>query len=233
MTLVGAIRATQIAGGVPGELAKPVGVCDNLANTQYILLTNQALTSQVPPCPAPLDEFSMLALFSMFWRIATFRMGPADVPASPALLPTMVCVFLVVNISVGMWLASLSVLVALASSVVILLVWLVFLYGLVSFKGVRERFLQTTVALLGVDSVITLLNVIPGGLSLLLPPESAVTDMLRIVFVGLFFWDMLAKGAIYRDALNLGPMQANLLAMCFSFGFTMLDISLFSPVTTP
>lgn len=175
----------------------------------------------------------MLALFSMFWRLTTFRIGPADVPASPALLPTLIFLFLVVNIGVRVWLSSFGFPTAFASSALILVLWLVAVYGLLSFKSVRERFLQTSVALLGVDTLITLLNVIPGGLSFLVAPDAPINDLLRIMVMVLFVWDMLAKGAIYREALNLGPMQGNLLAMCFAFGFTWLDISLFSPVTNP
>ncbi len=192
------------------------------------LLINQALITQ-----GPLDAFSMLALISMFWRLTTFRMGPADVPAASALLPTMMVMFLIVNVGVRVWLSSFSFPVALASSALIMVLWMALVYVLVVFKNVRERFLQTAIALLGVDTVITLLNVIPGGLSFLVAADAPINDLLRIMVLVLFVWDMLAKGAIYRESLNLGPMQGNLLAMCFAFGFTWLDITLFSPVTNP
>lgn len=220
---LGRASSTKLRHGSPLNWRNRQASATILALPTHNLLTNQALT----------DEFSMLALFSMFWRLTTFRMGPADVPASSALLPTLVFLFLVVNVGVRVWLSSFDILTALASSTLILGLWLAAVYWLLSFKSVRERFLQTSVALLGVDTVITLLNVIPGGLSFLVAPDAPINDLLRIMVMVLFVWDMLAKGAIYREALNLGPMQGNLLAMCFAFGFTWLDISLFSPVTNP
>lgn len=174
----------------------------------------------------------MLSLISLFWRLTIFRVGPSEVPAASALLPVMMVVFVVVNMAVRLWLSYYDAWYALASSALIMVVWAVAIYALLAFKNVPERFLQSFVALLGVDTVLTLLNAIPGGLSFIVTPDTPVNDLLRIVVIVLFVWDMLAKGAIYREALNLGPMQANLLAMCFAFGFTWLDISLFSPVTS-
>lgn len=186
----------------------------------YNLLANQAV----------IDRILMISLFSLFWRLTTFRIGPSDVPGVPALLPLMTGAFILVNAGVRLWLSSYDIAASLASSALILAAWWVLVSALVLFKNVRPRFVQTFVALLGVDTVITLLNVIPGVLSGLVPSASPLTEVLRLIVVLLFVWDMLAKGAIYRDALNLGPMQANLLAMCFAFGFTYLDIMLFSPV---
>lgn len=171
----------------------------------------------------------MLSLVSMFWRLTTFKIGPAEVPVASVLLPVSMVVFLLVNMGIRLWLSYYSAWYALVSSMLILFLWAGIVYGLLIFKNVQGRFLQCFVALLGVDTVITLLNVIPGGLSFFVTADAPINDLLRIMVVVLFVWDMLAKGAIYREALNLGPMQANLLAMCFAFGFTYLDISLFSP----
>ena len=171
----------------------------------------------------------MRSIFVLFWRLTTFRLGPAEVPAAPALLPVLCIAFLAVNMGVRMALFMYGLGAALASSAVILGVWAVMIYALLAFKNVRERFLQTFVALLGVDCVLTLLNVLPGGLSLFVTVDDPLEDILRLLVIVLFVWDMLAKGAIYREALNVGPMQANLLAMCFPFGFTYLDVAMFSP----
>lgn len=172
----------------------------------------------------------MFSLVSLFWRLTTFKIGPSEVPPASALLPVVLVAFLLVNMGVRLWLSYYSAWYALASSLLILLVWAGLVYALLVFKNVQGRFLQSFVALLGVDTLITLMNIIPGGLSFFVTTDAPINDLLRIMVVVLFVWDMLAKGAIYREALNLGPMQANLLAMCFAFGFTYLDITLFSPV---
>lgn len=172
----------------------------------------------------------MISLFSLFWKLTTFRVGPAEVPGVAALLPVMMGLFLVVNIGLRIWLSTFSAGDAILSSSLILVSWWVLVFALLVFKNVRARFVQTFVALLGVDTVITLLNILPGALSFVVTADAPINDVLRIAVVVLFVWDMLAKGAIYRESMNLGPMQANLLSMCFAFGFTYLDILLFSPV---
>ncbi len=171
----------------------------------------------------------MIPLVSLFWRLATFRIGPADVPGASALLPVMVLLFVAINTALRYGLSWFEGPAALGSSLCILAAWWLLLYVLLAFKNVRTRFTQTFVALLGVDTVITLLNMVPGLLALVVTPDSPITSLLRMAMVVLFVWDILAKGAIYREALALGPVQANLLAMCFAFGFAWMDMTLFAP----
>ncbi|CBL46264.1 Hypothetical protein HDN1F_26810 [gamma proteobacterium HdN1] len=177
----------------------------------------------------------MRSLVLLFWRLAIFRSGPSEVPVATSLLPVMCAVFLVVNVVVRMALSDYNAAAALGSSVLILLVWGVAVFWLLSFKGVKERFLQCFVALLGIDVVITLLNFGPGILGMLAGGASAspLVDLMRLSIFVLFLWDMLAKGAVYREAMNISPLQANLLAMCFAFLFSWVEFAAFAPAPVP
>ncbi len=175
----------------------------------------------------------MAALLHLFWRLTLLRATPGDMPWSPALMLVLLTVCGGLNIAARLWLTGYPPLVALGGTALGLLVWSLLLAALLRFKSVPERFVQTFSALLGIDLVMTCLSALPLAAVRLAGAELALIGVLQGLFLFFFAWDMLAKGAVYREALNIGPTLGNLLALCISFGFMFLDSLLLPEIPAP
>lgn len=175
----------------------------------------------------------MAVLLTLFWRLTLLRATPGDVPWSPALLLVLLATCGGLNIAARLWLTGHPPLAALGGTVLGLLMWSLLLAGLMRFKSVPQRFVQTFSALLGIDLVMTCLSALPMVVVRLAGAEPAMLGVLQGLFLFFFAWDMLAKGAVYREALNIGPTLGNLLALCVSFGFMYLDSLLMPGLPAP
>jgi hypothetical protein len=175
----------------------------------------------------------MAVLLTLFWRLTLLRATPGDVPWSPALLLVLLAACGGLNIAARLWLTGHPPMVALGGTFLGLLLWSLVLAALMRFKGVPERFVQTFSALLGIDLVMTCLSALPLAAVRLAGAEAALLGVLQGLFLFFFAWDMLAKGAVYREALKVGPTLGNLLALCVSFGFMYLDSLLLPDLPAP
>jgi hypothetical protein len=160
------------------------------------------------------------------------RIGPEQVPSARVVLPLLFVFALVCNLFARVMVAGHDVGTALLGTSMVLAAWAMVLHLLMRFKGVPERFKQTFSALLGVDAVMTLLATLPMLIVNQRPVEPVVAGLLQALFMSFFVWDMLAKGAIYRQALNVGPMLGNLLAMTLSFAVLFLDSQLLPAISS-
>jgi hypothetical protein len=146
----------------------------------------------------PKNALSTLA--RLYFDIAIWRRGPADVPAVPVLLWLTVAAYVLVTalLSVALrlrpgWPRELAV------DVAYMLAWV---WLLLRAAGRRERFVQTACAVFGYQLVLAPLLV---GVSALAPAQPASGDpqlLLQIVTLLLIVWVVLASAHILKATLQ-------------------------------
>ena len=90
-----------------------------------------------------------------------------------------------------------------------------FTYGILVFRGLKIRFIQTASALLGTDAIITVIT-----LPLLYAAGSSVAQNAYILsaITGLGIWNLFVMGHILRHALSLPLPGGILVALGYIFG---------------
>ncbi|MBL6986066.1 MAG: hypothetical protein ISR72_03300 [Methylobacter sp.] len=152
----------------------------------------------------------MFEIIKRLFDICLFTKGPQNLPSSVWLLRILVVIdvivsFLMVSISTD-WLTSL--LQAIVSVLLIIgFSWLMLYVG-----RRRERFYQTTTALLGTDALIGFIA-LPGMASMMIGKGILLAF---IVTIGLMIWHWAVTGHIIRNALGQ--------SLTFSLGLAFLYI---------
>lgn len=152
----------------------------------------------------------MFEIIKLLFNICLFKKGPQDLPYSLWLLKILAIVnacvsFLMVSIHAD-WFFSL--LQAIVSTLLI-----VGFSGLMLYiSGKKQRFYQTTIALLGTDAVISFIA-LPGMASMMI---GAGTLFAFILTIALMIWHWAITGHIIRHALGR--------SLVFSLGVAFLYI---------
>ena len=96
-----------------------------------------------------------------------------------------------------------------------LLFTLGFIYGILAFRGLQIRFIQTASAIFGTDAIITLV-----ALPVLHAASTAATQdtFTLIAMAGIGIWNLLVLGHILRHALSLPLPGGILVAFGYIFG---------------
>lgn len=156
----------------------------------------------------------MYPLIMLFFRIATFKLGPQDVPGSSTLLRLLIPIYVLVNYTILMLNGASSAGLQIAMDFVMLAA---FSWPLLYFAGKTARFPQTFGALLGTDIVISFFA---------LPPIASLnaqpTDAAYLAMLALMIWHWLVSGHIFRHALDR--------PLFFGLGLALLYIMLSSQV---
>jgi hypothetical protein len=156
----------------------------------------------------------LLVIINFFIELALLRRAPQDLPASSALL----ALVLVVGLASGLLLA-MTAGVGLASGLVQSLLDLGLMLAALSvglrLVGHPGRFLQTATALIGVDTLITLIALLPVGLARPSDAESSLLALAGMLFLLLVAWSVLAIGHILRHAFGLTLLQGAAIAIGF------------------
>ncbi|MFP4062562.1 MAG: hypothetical protein ACLFNA_07240 [Halochromatium sp.] len=156
----------------------------------------------------------MLVIINFFIELALLRRAPQELPASRVLFSLL----LVVGLGAGLLLA-LTAGVGLASGLLQNLLDLTLMLGALwvalSLCERRARFLQTATALLGVDSLITLLALLPVGLARPENAESGLLALAGLLFLLLVVWSIAAAGHILRHAFEVTLLQGAAIAIGF------------------
>ncbi len=138
----------------------------------------------------------MFEIIKLLFDICLFKKGPQNLPASIWLLRLLLIVdvgvsFLMINIRTGL---AVSLLQAAVSALLIAgFSWLMLFAA-----GKRERFNQTTCALLGSDALISFFA-LPGMASMMI---GAGALLAFIVTIALMIWHWAVTGHIIRNALG-------------------------------
>src|ERR1700721_1235065 len=127
----------------------------------------------------------MLRLAKAFWDIALWRRSPAQLPASLFLL------------------ALVAAAAALIEVLSVALPW-AFTWAVLLMAHRRHRFLQTGIALLGVEVVVELILYPLGSLIHVVGSEGVASMPIEIMMLVGLIWYMLACANIWRVALDSG-----------------------------
>ncbi len=168
----------------------------------------------------------MLVLIQFFVELCLLRKAPQDLPASSALLGTV----LVVDLLAGMLLGSavgLSAGLTLAEGLVEVIFTLALLYGALQMLNRLPRFQQTATALLGAGALLGVLGMIPLSL---LPTgaQNAQSGVAALLFLLLIGWSILVTGHILRHAFDLRLGQGVVIAVFYNLLAYSLVSGLFS-----
>jgi hypothetical protein len=168
----------------------------------------------------------LLAIVYFFLDLALLKRAPQDLPASSVLF----ALALLARLLGGMLLeatAGGSPWIGLTRTLLDFGLMLAALYGALSLMGLRARFLQAATALLGTETLIALMALLPMGLA---NPETAETGWLvlaGLLFLGLVFWSVLIAGHILRHAFGIDLMQGVIIAV----GFGLLSVVVVGALT--
>jgi hypothetical protein len=164
-----------------------------------------------------------MPVIKLFFDICLFRKGPQHVPASQMLLGVVGAAYLTVGlVLLGLetnWVDAILQVIAEAAMM------LGFLWITLSVSGLMPRFLQTTIAMLGSDAMISSLAV---PLIALIPNSHETTA----VYLGLLFlmlWHLAVVAHIFRHALSRALGVGIALAIVYVVASYQVMLLLFAP----
>lgn len=156
----------------------------------------------------------MYELLMLFFRIAIFRQGPQDVPASPMVLRLMLPLYVVVNYLILFLNGSANAWLQIAADFAMMVA---FTWPLLYFSAKPSRFPQTLSAMVGTDCIVSVIA-IPAIASL----NSQPNELAYLAMLALMLWHWLISGHILRNALDR--------SWFFGLGLALLYIMLSSQV---
>lgn len=148
------------------------------------------------------------------WQILRFRQAAEALPSSPALLAQVILLGLLLG-AAGQSMtreASTAAMIALIPLISVA-VELVAIRLLTAFKSVGDRFYRTAAAVFGGDVILTLFSLPVLLASNHTPPQSPLMVLLAIVQMLLLGWGLGFRAFVYHRSLNIGLIQANMLAL--------------------
>lgn len=142
----------------------------------------------------------MGALILAFFDVCRFRLGPQDLPSSRFLLWTTLSVYCL--FCMGLALIRFPLMAAVTIALVNGILMSVYALVVLHFCGVPERFTQTLSALAGTSLMISLIGM-PTVIWVWLEPDKANPNHLpSLLWLGVFFWDLIVTAHIYRHAVS-------------------------------
>jgi len=161
----------------------------------------------------------MEALIRLFGNICRFKKGPEDVPSSLNLLLALLICNLIIEMFLGLTVYSIGLAFFLTSLSVIVLfafswVWLL-LFQL------KERFLQTATAFIGISLFTNILCFIP--VTLLWQMGVLVDNSYALVNLVLLIWILSIYAHIYKRALNVSFFLGLALSITYFITFSTLS----------
>lgn len=157
----------------------------------------------------------MYQLMLLFFRIAIFKQGPQDVPASPLVLRFLLPVYVAISFLALMMNGTAST--ALLQIGVDLVMMAGFIWPMLYFADKSHRFAQTFNAMLGTDAVISF-----AALPALASLTSQPSELAYLFMMAMMVWHWLVNGHILREALDR--------SWFFGLGLGLLYIMLSSQV---
>lgn len=161
-----------------------------------------------------MGALALRAIVYFFIELALLRRAPQDLPASSALLVLVASAGLGSGVLLAMT-AGVSLWSALVQSLLDLALLLGLLRAALHLVKRRARFLQTATALIGVDTLITLLALLPVGLAGPDDLQTGLAALAGLLFLLLVSWSVLASGHILRHALAVTLVQGCAVAIGF------------------
>ncbi len=165
----------------------------------------------------------MYRLLKTFVDICLLERGPQDLPASPFLLGATLSAYGTILVVLASVTLGKSFPVALAHAALDILVLLVLLQLLLRLRDLRQRFVQTAIALSGTSALMTLVAA-PVQHWLLRAQKNHVDGSIPFLFLLLLIaWSLVVDGHILRNALSVPLRVGILLALAYFFLYMLLS----------
>lgn len=166
----------------------------------------------------------MQQILGYFWQICLFRAGPEKIPKSIPITAALLGIYFILDSIHIYFRSSLSLFEMLAAIIIGICIETAFLFGLLVFKTVSERFLSTLCGLLGSNSILLAIllpiHVVEIGME-----AGLVADFLNALWIVCFFWWLAIVGFILHRAAEISIMQGTMLAL-------MIELLVFATTST-
>jgi hypothetical protein len=156
----------------------------------------------------------LLAIARFFVDLCLLRRNPQDLPASASLLAAVLLVGLLGGMLLSLA-AGAPVFVGVAQTALDFLLMLGVLHLALKALDKRARYLQTATALVGADTLIGLVALLPVGLAGPSLEESPQLLLAGLLFLGLVVWSVVVTGHILRHAFDIKLAQGVAIAVAF------------------
>lgn len=149
-----------------------------------------------------------------FIDICLFKAGPADVPSSHWLLKLTLLVYFILGVIVsrldGAW--DVSLFISLAD----MLVMMVFVWLILSFRGLQKRYKQTLTAMAGAGSCIGIVGIPIVMLFNQVSEQERLSNYTMLLMIAVMFWSLMVTAHIFRFALEIKPGMAAMLTLAYT-----------------
>jgi len=173
----------------------------------------------------------MTELLRLFTQIALLRKGPQDLPVSPILLALTICGYFVVHLVVGTVLPPMPG--PWVNHLILDIVFTFCWYALLLYVAKKpERFLQTTTAVYGYQTVLSPLLVAALWLQRRFEQDSLWQFPVTLVSLALLIWIIAANSHIVKAALEWSMAPSVALVILQTLAGDLLVLTLFHSSTS-
>jgi hypothetical protein len=156
----------------------------------------------------------LLAIVNFFIDLALLRRVPQDLPASPVLFALVLAVGLFGGVLLAIT-AGARITVGLAQTVLDFALMLGALYLALNLVKHPRRFLQAGTALVGTETLIGLLALLPVSFAIPGSEDTGLLALAGLMFLGLVGWSVLISGHILRHTFGITLVQGVAIAIAF------------------
>lgn len=156
----------------------------------------------------------MLSIAYFFIDLCLLRRAPQDLPASSLILGMVVAASMLGSMLLALS-AGQEAFVGLLQGLMDIGLTLALVYAILRLTDKPARFLQTATALVGADTFIGLIALLPLSVAAGADQASSFVVLAGFLFLGLVFWGVLATAHILRHALEIRLIQGILVAIAY------------------
>ncbi|NQZ53605.1 MAG: hypothetical protein HRT93_05045 [Piscirickettsiaceae bacterium] len=149
-----------------------------------------------------------------FIDICLFKAGPADVPSSHWLLKLTLLVYFILGVIVSRLDSAWDV--SLFTSLADVLVMMVFVWLILSFRGLQKRYKQTLTAMAGAGSCIGIVGIPIVMLFNQVSEQERLSNYTMLLMIAVMFWSLMVTAHIFRFALEIKPGMAAMLTLAYT-----------------
>ena len=149
-----------------------------------------------------------------FFDICLFKAGPADVPSSHWLLKLTLLVYFILGVIVSRLDSAWDV--SLFTSLTDVLVMMIFIWLILTFRGLQARYKQTLTAMAGAGSCIGIIGIPVVMLFNQVGEQERLSNYSMLLMIAVMFWSLMVTAHIFRTALDIKPGMATILTLAYT-----------------
>ncbi|MEX0943916.1 MAG: hypothetical protein WD002_15400 [Pseudomonadales bacterium] len=169
----------------------------------------------------------MQLILQYFWQMCRLKAGPEQLPGSYfALAATFSIYFILALITVAINQSQLEPLQVPVSVLSGVLIQAIVVLGILSFKGVRQRFVPVMTALFGTNAIILIITMPLNGL-LEMVQAGPIRQFVEILFLATFFWWLAIAGFILHRSAKVSLVQGMVIVFAVEIMVMLITFNLF------